>query len=328
MAWPTANAAPTPKTLTATTAADLAATLSSALGDANSGSYLDDGKLVVDVTDAAAVDKVQALGAVAHTVKYSAAQLDAATRTLKDQATIPGTAWSVDPRTNRVVVTADPTVTGANLDQLTRTVDSLGEKATLKKSAGRLRPLIAGGDAIYSSGARCSLGFNVVKDGEPYFLTAGHCGNVGPSWSDSSGGAEIGQVADSRFPGDDFSIVKYTGDIAHPSVVDLYDGSTQAITSAADATVGEAVRRSGSTTQVQGGEVTGVNATVNYAEGTVSGLIDTTVCAEPGDSGGSLVAGSTALGLTSGGSGDCTSGGETFFQPVPEALSAEGAEIG
>ena len=67
---------------------------------------------------------------------------------------------------------------------------------------------------------------------------------------------------------------------------------------------------------------------MTYQEGTVNGLIDTNVCAEPGDSGGSLFDGSTALGLTSGGSGDCCSGGETFFQPVPDALSALGASIG
>ena len=47
-----------------------------------------------------------------------------------------------------------------------------------------------------------------------------------------------------------------------------------------------------------------------------------------GDSGGSLFAGDTAIGLTSGGSGDCSAGGTTFFQPVPEALAAYGAEIG
>ncbi|GLZ08695.1 hypothetical protein Acsp03_61610 [Actinomadura sp. NBRC 104412] len=59
----------------------------------------------------------------------------------------------------------------------------------------------------------------------------------------------------------------------------------------------------------------------------VSGLIQTTVCAEPGDSGGSLFAGSTALGLTSGGSGNCSSGGVTFFQPVTEALDAYGVDV-
>jgi streptogrisin D len=89
------------------------------------------------------------------------------------------------------------------------------------------------------------------------------------------------------------------------------------------------VTRSGSTTQVHSGTVTGLDATVNYGNGDiVDGLIQTDVCAEPGDSGGSLFSGSTAIGLTSGGSGDCASGGETFFQPVTEALSAFGAQIG
>ena len=68
--------------------------------------------------------------------------------------------------------------------------------------------------------------------------------------------------------------------------------------------------------------MTALNATVNYAEGTVTGLIRTTVCAEPGDSGGSLYSGTVAYGLTSGGSGNCSSGGTTFFQPVTEALAS------
>ena len=89
----------------------------------------------------------------------------------------------------------------------------------------------------------------------------------------------------------------------------------------------EPVRRSGSTTGVHSGRVTGLNATMNYAEGTVYGLIQTNVCAEPGDSGGSLFDGTTALGLTSGGSGNCTSGGTTFFQPVTEALSVYGVKV-
>jgi streptogrisin B len=56
-------------------------------------------------------------------------------------------------------------------------------------------------------------------------------------------------------------------------------------------------------------------------------LIQTNVCAEPGDSGGPLYDGTKALGLTSGGSGDCTSGGTTFFQPAREAANAYGVTI-
>jgi streptogrisin C len=59
---------------------------------------------------------------------------------------------------------------------------------------------------------------------------------------------------------------------------------------------------------------------VNYAEGAVTGLTRTDVCAEGGDSGGPWLTGDQAQGVTSGGFGDCTSGGETFFQPVNEIL--------
>ena len=67
---------------------------------------------------------------------------------------------------------------------------------------------------------------------------------------------------------------------------------------------------------------------MNYGGGDiVYGLIQTTVCAEPGDSGGPLYGGTVAYGLTSGGSGNCSSGGTTFFQPVTEALSAYGVSV-
>ncbi len=51
------------------------------------------------------------------------------------------------------------------------------------------------------------------------------------------------------------------------------------------------------------------------------------MCAEPGDSGGSLLAGNQAQGVTSGGSGDCTSGGTTYFQPVNEILQTYGLRL-
>jgi streptogrisin D len=107
----------------------------------------------------------------------------------------------------------------------------------------------------------------------------------------------------------------------------LYNGGYRDITGAGNAFVGQSVTRSGSTTGLHGGTVTATNATVNYAEGRVRGLIQTNVCAEPGDSGGSLFSGTTALGLTSGGSGNCTLGGTTFFQPVTEALGVYGVSV-
>lgn len=260
---------------------------------------------------------------------YRAAELAAVTQQLNRTARIPGTAWRVDPRSGQVLVTADSTVVGANLARLSTLVQSFGGKARLKQTAGKLRPFVSGGDAIWGQGLRCSLGFNVHdSSGNPAFLTAGHCGvATNDWWADSGNSQHIGTTQQAQFPGTDYSYAAYDSGAGGPSEVDLYDGTTQQITSAGDATVGENVTRSGSTSGVHSGTVTALDATVNYEEGSVSGLIDTTVCAEPGDSGGSLFDGSTALGLTSGGSGDCSSGGETFFQPVPAALSAYGLTL-
>lgn len=316
-------------TLTSSAATQLASTLEAELKAEAAGTYYDAEakKLVVNVTSESAAETARQAGAEAKVVDHSLAELKSAKAAL-DKAEIVGTSRAVDPVTNQVVVTADSTVSKAKLAEVKKAVDAQGDIAVLKRTEGQFKPLIEGGDAIYSDGARCSLGFNVVKDGEPHFLTAGHCGTVGSTWSDSQGGSAIGTMEEGTFPGDDQALVKYESGVDSPSSVNLYDGGSQEITGAREATVGEDVQRSGSTTQVHDGSVVALDVSVTYPEGTVNGLIQTDVCAEPGDSGGSLFAGSDALGLTSGGSGDCSGGGETFFAPVPKALSDFGAEIG
>ncbi|MDQ0830032.1 streptogrisin D [Streptomyces achromogenes] len=331
----TANASEPAKTsqpapLSALAAGKLASSLGRDLGADAAGTYYDakSKSLVVNVLDKAAAKTVEAAGAKARLVENSLAELTGARTTLTSDASIPGTAWVTDPTANKVVVTADRTVSEAEWATLAKVVGGLGGTVELQRTKGEFTPFVAGGDAITGGTGRCSLGFNVVKGGEPYFLTAGHCTDAISTWSDSSG-AQIGANEVSSFPDNDYGLVKYTAEVDHPSEVNLYNGSAQAITGAAEATVGMKVTRSGSTTQVHSGTVTGLDATVNYGNGdVVNGLIQTDVCAEPGDSGGSLFSGSSAVGLTSGGSGDCTAGGETFFQPVTEALSATGTQIG
>jgi streptogrisin D len=320
-----------PDTLSAMAAGRIASDLATELGADAAGAYYDAGTktLVMNVLDKAAAETVRQEGGKARIVENSLAELKSARETLADEAAIPGTAWAVDPVTNKVVVTADRTVEGAELTKLTQVIEDLDETVELKRSKGEFKPFAAAGDAILTRGGRCSLGFNVVKDGAPAFITAGHCGSRGSTWRDSQGNA-LGIMADSQFPGNDFALVKYRNPNASvPSQVNLYNGSSQRITRAAAATVGMRVTRSGSTTQVHKGRVTGLNATVNYGNGDiVTGLIQTNVCAEQGDSGGSLFSGNAAIGLTSGGSGNCTFGGTTFFQPVTEALQVYGASIG
>ncbi|MFJ4690525.1 S1 family peptidase [Streptomyces sp. NPDC088766] len=333
------TAAAAPKTLKAADASDLASQLQNLLGEAFAGSYYDTGskQLVVNVVDVSGdrnnvIVQAEKAGAKIREVENSTAELEAAAKTLKADATIPGTAWAVDPRTNKILVTADSTVTGGKWDRLESTVRGLGDgTATIKKSAGTFKTFASGGDAIFAGGARCSLGFNVTAgDGSPAFLTAGHCGVAAEAWSDSEAGEPIATVDQAVFPGNgDFALVKYDDPATvAPSEVDLGQQTVQ-ISQAADATVGTQVFRMGSTTGLADGQVLGLDATVNYPEGTVTGLIQTDVCAEPGDSGGSLFTqDGLAIGLTSGGSGDCTAGGETFFQPVTTALEAVGATLG
>jgi streptogrisin B len=251
---------------------------------------------------------------------YSASQLSAV-RTAVERSGVAGIAWHLDAAANRVVVTADSSVSSAEVATLRRAAGGAGGALRIQRTAGVFTPLLSAGDAIYGARYRCSLGFNVSSGTTFYFLTAGHCGNLENTWyTSSSRTTRIGPTVSSSFPGNDYALVRYDNtSLSHPGGFTL-----------ADAFVGEKVTRDGSTTGVHTGTVTALNVSVRYRGhpgGTVSGLIQTTVCAEGGDSGGPLYDGSKALGLTSGGSGDCTSGGTTFFQPVREAVNAYGVAI-
>jgi streptogrisin D len=200
-------------------------------------------------------------------------------------------------------------------------------RTVVTRVPGTLRPLINGGRAIYVSQYRCSLGFNVRSGSTFYFLTAGHCTNLGSSWYEDPAHTQfLGSTAGSSFPGDDYGIVQYANGVKHPGSVYLWSGKRN-IQDATNAFVGESVQRSGSTTGLHSGTVQALNVTVNYQEGTVFGMIQTNVCAEGGDSGGPLFDQKHAVGLTSGGSGNCSSGGQTFFQPVTEPLGVYGVSI-
>lgn len=261
-----------------------------------------------------------ALPAAAADAEFSKSEVASVKSAVAESAPV-GSSWYTDPATNKVVFTVDQTVSDAEISKVkgaaAKSTSQGDEAVTVKHVKGEFTPLIGAGDAIWGSGSRCSLGFNVKVGGADAFLTAGHCGNAVSDWYADSGNSQfLGSTDGSSFPGDDYAIVRYDSSISKEG------GFT-----AGEAQVGQNVTRDGSTTGVHTGTVTALNASVRYAEGTVSGLIQTNVCAEPGDSGGALYSGSTALGLTSGGSGDCSSGGTTFFQPVTEALSAYGATI-
>jgi streptogrisin D len=314
-------------------AADLTASKAEAvensLGSKGAGTFFDaaQGEYVVNVTDAAAADKVRAAGGTAKVVAHSDAELNEVKKTIDTSANVTGMAWAIDPAENKVVITVDASVDANELAHVKDGIEGAGDAVRIERVEGTFSPYISGGHAIYTGGSRCSLGFNVRRAGVDHFLTAGHCTNIGTTWT-GAGGIVLGTRAGTSFPGNDYGLVRYTNQsVPRPGNVWLYNGTYQEITTARNAIPGEPAKRSGSTTQVRSGTVQAVNQTVNYPQGTVTGLIRTNICAQPGDSGGPLFNGTAALGLTSGGSGNCTTGGTTFYQPVTEALSVYGASI-
>jgi streptogrisin A len=237
-------------------------------------------------------------------------------------ADVAGTSWYTDAEAGKVVVTVDSTVDTAEVAKLRRAVKVPAGALEINRTPGTFTKLIAGGEAINGTGSRCTLGFNVQNSaGVKYALTAGHCTAVNTTWS-------IGPTTGSSFPGNDYGLIRHSNPAAADGRVYLHNGTYQDITSAGSAAVGQSVCFSGSVSGVHCGTVTALNATINYGSGAVvSGLGRTNICAEPGDSGGSVFQGSTAIGIISGGSGNCTTGGVTYYQPILEPLSAFGVSV-
>ncbi|WP_412543436.1 alpha-lytic protease prodomain-containing protein [Longispora sp. K20-0274] len=306
------------------TAARAVSALRATFGAGYGGAWLngDATTLTVGVTDGRQAALVRAAGATPKPVTRTEAQLDAVQAGLDAASSVaPGSVpgWYVDIATNSVVVS---TRAGAG-DAARAFVAAAGVDARAVRYAESTespRPLIdvIGGNAYYiGSGSRCSVGFSVTGG----FVTAGHCGTTGASTTQPSG-----TFRGSTFPGRDYAWVQVAAGNTPRAQVNRYPG-TVTVNGSTEAAVGASVCRSGSTTGWHCGTIQQKNASVTYAEGTVNGLTRTNACAEPGDSGGSWLAGDQAQGVTSGGSGNCTSGGTMYFQPVNPILAAYGLTL-
>lgn len=313
------------------TIATVGEALRTRLGGAFADYWLDEGsgQLTVGITDARHAAVARLLGAQPRVVARSSAALDAIMARLDQRAAagVPPsvTGWRVDVTTNSVVVSVlggDPAAAAF------AAAGGDGVRTEPVAEAPVLYWSIIGGQAITTSGSRCSAGFNARAGTTRYVITAGHCTNLGSSWNGVGG--VLGTRAGTSFPTNDYGIIRVTSSsAASTALVDRWSsGSDVTVAGSAPAAVGAKVCRSGSTTGWRCGTVQSKNQTVNYGGGNlVYGLTRTNACAQPGDSGGSFVtqpSGTStkvqAQGVTSGGSGNCTSGGTTFFQPVIEVL--------
>ncbi len=306
---------------------ELAEQAKASLGDAFGGAWIDQGsgRLTVAVTRPG----LSVTGADVKVVKNSLTQLNG-TKTVLDLVDAPTsiTGWRVDPASNTVVVEVNRNTRDAAAEKFIATAKSLSTAVTVAEVTESPTTLydLRGGDAIYmSGGGRCSLGFSVAGG----YVTAGHCGRTGTAVSGSNRVA-AGTFAGSSFPGNDYAWVRTNSNWTPRPWVNRYNGTNVTVRGSQQAAVGASICRSGSTTGWRCGTVQAHNQSVRYSQGTVSGLTRTNACAEPGDSGGSWVAGSgfgQAQGVTSGGSGNCSSGGTTYYQPVNEILSAYGLRL-
>ncbi|CEJ81457.1 Putative Chymotrypsin (Precursor) [[Torrubiella] hemipterigena] len=308
------------------------------VGDSFAGGWIDTNVVYIGITDPTLAGSVKATGASPIIMSNSFSKLQNAKsaldkmfigRTRAATSATPGinsgiAAYYIDVTANKLVIEA--------LSESHGRAQELASQAGLTESDFVLKTVkampttkvtVQGGDAYYINGAaRCSIGFSVTSG----YVSAGHCGNSGDS-ATTSGGESLGTFSGSIFPGNDMSYVATVSGAVLSGTVDGYGQGDISVSGSAEAEVGASICRSGSTTGVHCGTVNAKDATVNYAEGSVSGLTQTNVCAEPGDSGGSFYSGSQAQGVTSGGDGDCTNGGTTYFQPVNPILQNYGLTL-
>lgn len=314
-----------------TAAPDVITTLENALGSSFAGAWFEPGStdLVVASTDPSAAQRIRAAGATPRLASLDLLTLNRVMAVLDSRAGhVPDavTSWYVDPTSNSVVVAATDPAAAESF-----AADLEGVRIQRVDTHPVLFADLYGGDGIDAeNGARCSVGFNATSGGARYIITAGHCTQLGGTWT-ASDGSPIGPVAKSSFPDNDFGLIEVSSQsFTQTSRVRTSNGSVT-LTGADRVPVGASICRSGSTTGYRCGTVQALNETVSYGNGdVVSGLTRTDACAEPGDSGGPFISGSQAQGTLSGGTGGCffnVFGAQTYFQPIGEVLSTYGLRL-
>ncbi|MFI5564259.1 S1 family peptidase [Amycolatopsis japonica] len=311
----TAAAQPLPLSLLQEQAVTQATGVADALGLASGGYYLENGKAVVNVVDDAGLAKVRAAGLAAKKVKHTFAALTGVKNDLDAVKNVPHTSWGIDTKTNQVVVTIFEAATPAAAKAVTEAAAKHGDSVRVERQAGKLEMHIQDGDRISNGSSICSLGFNVTRGGQPFLLTAGHCTNLGGTWS--GGNVSGARIVESDCPGADSGLLTRPNGTGPGQI-----NTGQVITRAANPVVGERIQKQGQTTGGGGGTVTSVNQTVNFDVGVLYNEFGTTAHTDHGDSGGPAYDGSTGLGTLSGGNSTTS-----YFYPLTLELQNYGLSL-
>ncbi|MFE3545241.1 S1 family peptidase [Nocardia sp. NPDC059177] len=209
----------------------------------------------------------------------------------------------IDPA--RVVVTAPP-VAGERID------------LTATPVAGDSTGALAGGDAYASvvgrSSLRCSLGFNGTdRAGNVINISAGHCNpEIESAGTDTAAavyeingdhaGAQLGTFQKSVLGEQDYSIIEVNDNARarfENNLVRVPGNAPIAVEGVAVPVVGAPVCKSGARTGFSCGIINGIDQTVQVGDRQLTQSFSANICALPGDSGGAIVTGRLALGISS-----------------------------
>lgn len=318
------------------------------------GAYFtaDDQLVVLAPTGSAAADAATDAGLKVVAPERGQAALEQLTATISDLAAgADGRAAGIatiapDITTDRVVVTVAGDTAPAQ-----KLLATYGDAVEIRQGAANsVQSTVLGGDEVTMGGFLCSAGFPAKNaSGTRYMVWVGHC--LEGTTTVSKGGTRIGTTAGTAFtsydgkPDRDIGYVKMDAEDTMSADVNDY-GTTSALDASRGvwrAPVGTDVCKSGRTTGITCGKVTGYGASVTYSDESgqpvaqVSGLGTSTVCTEGGDSGGAYVSGGYAVGMTSGGPANqrcggfnsgTVSGASSYFQPVDDALRYYGLTYG
>ncbi|ALG10601.1 S1 family peptidase [Kibdelosporangium phytohabitans] len=185
---------------------------------------------------------------------------------------------------------------------------------------------LGGGSQLEVGGAyRCTAGFAATGGSTGYLIAGMACGRPGDTVR--SAGRVVGVVSGAPSPPTGAIVIRVTNTTDWRLVGSIPPVNGRPVTGSAEAPVGASVCKYGATSGWRCGVIQGKNQTITFPEGTLRGLTRTNVCVEPGDNGAPFVSGSQAQGVLVGGSGNCASGGTSYFLPVNRVLSVYGLTI-
>jgi len=326
-------------------------TLQQSLGTAYGGAWFDPTArgLVVATTDPRKVDEIVRNGARAVLVKRSIEQLNGIQRQL-DQGALQLSQerlrsiwkWGVDVETNVVTITVpagDPAALLTAQDFVTLSgvdADAVRIEQSTQGAPSLFQGYVARGGDRYNNttdGVYCSIGFSVAGGG---YVTAGHC-SAGTTGDNVTGynGVQQGTFIGSVFPGEDRAWVSVNGSwgpvpcVGTGGDTNCADAPNIQIAGSTEGAIGATVCRYGATTGgPRCGTIQNKNLTVVFdGVSTVNHMTQTNACSEPGDSGGPFVWNNQGQGTLTGGNGNCSSGGTSYFYPLNLTLANFGLTL-